>query len=164
MRIIGCDLHARQQTLSMVDTETGEITEKTLWHEGEAVREYYAALPGPVLVGLEATGSMFWFLQLLEELRIDHRVGHPAAIRKAETRKQKHDRRDAALLRRLLEEKRFPEIWLPTAEQRDLRTLLVHRQQLVRMRVMTQNGLQGLALGQGLRRGLRLWSEAGQQA
>ena len=107
---------------------------------------------------------MFWFLQLLEELRIDHRVGHPAAIRKAETRKQKHDRRDAALLRRLLEEKRFPEIWLPTAEQRDLRTLLVHRQQLVRMRVMTQNGLHGLALGQGLRRGSRLWSEAGQQA
>jgi transposase len=147
----------------MVDVETGEVTEKTLAHEGEAVREFYAALPKPVLVGLEATGSMFWFLRLLEELGIEYRVGHPAAIRKAETRKQKHDRRDAELIRRLLEEKRFPRIWLPTAEQRDLRTLLLHRHQLVRMRVMTQNGLQAVALSHGLRRGASLWSQAGQQ-
>jgi transposase len=164
MRIIGVDLHARQQSISMVDTETGEVIEKTLQHEGEQVREFYAALPRPVLVGLEATGSMFWFLQLLEELGIEYRVGHPAEIRKAETRKQKHDRRDAALIRRLLAEKRFPSIWLPTAEQRDLRTLLLHRHQLVRLRVMTQNGLQAVALSQGLRRGASLWSQAGQQA
>jgi transposase len=163
MRIIGCDLHARQQTLSMVDVETGEVTAKVLPHEGDTVREFYAALPKPVLVGLEATGSMYWFLRLLEELGIAYQVGHPAAIRKAETRKQKHDRRDAELIRRLLEEKRFPRIWLPTAEQRDLRTLLRHRHQLVRMRVMTQNGLQGLALSQGLRRGAKLWSREGQQ-
>jgi hypothetical protein len=30
MKIVGCDLHARQQTIAMVDTETGEFTEKTL--------------------------------------------------------------------------------------------------------------------------------------
>jgi transposase len=148
----------------MLDTESGEVIEKTLQHEGEEVREFYAALSKPVLVGLEATGSMFWFLRLLEELGIEYRVGHPAAIRKAETRKQKHDRRDAELIRRLLVENRFPQIWLPTAEQRDLRTLLQHRHQLVRMRVMTQNGLQGLALSQGLRRGAKLWSQAGQRA
>lgn len=42
MKIVGCDLHARQQTLAMMDTETGEYTEKTLVHEGDAVREFYA--------------------------------------------------------------------------------------------------------------------------
>ena len=30
MKIVGCDLHARQQTVAMVDTETGEFVEKTL--------------------------------------------------------------------------------------------------------------------------------------
>ena len=30
MKIVGCDLHAKQQTIAMVDTETGEFTEKTL--------------------------------------------------------------------------------------------------------------------------------------
>jgi hypothetical protein len=51
VRIIGCDLHARQQTIAMLDTDTGEMVEKTLEHESEKVREFYAALPGPVLWG-----------------------------------------------------------------------------------------------------------------
>jgi len=33
MKIVGCDPHARQQTIVMVDTETGEFTEKTISHE-----------------------------------------------------------------------------------------------------------------------------------
>jgi hypothetical protein len=37
MKIVGCDLHARQQSIAMVDTEIGEFTEKTLSHEGNAV-------------------------------------------------------------------------------------------------------------------------------
>ena len=46
MRIIGVDLHTRQQTIAMFDTETGELVEKTLEHEGEEVREFYSALTG----------------------------------------------------------------------------------------------------------------------
>jgi hypothetical protein len=51
MRIIGCDLHARQQTLAMLETTTGEVVNLTLIHEGNEVREFYAQLPRPVLVG-----------------------------------------------------------------------------------------------------------------
>ncbi len=163
MRIIGCDLHTRQQTMAMFDTETKEVIETTLTHEGDTVREFYSALPRPALVGIEATGAMFWFLQLLKELSIPCLVGHPAAIRKAETRKQKHDRRAAALLLRLLLENRFPAIWMPSAEQRDLRHLLLHRHQLVSMRSRVQHALQSLALSHGLRRGARLWSRSGEQ-
>ena len=50
MRIIGCDLHARQQTLAMLDTTTGEVVEVILKHEGDNVREFYSALPRPVCV------------------------------------------------------------------------------------------------------------------
>jgi transposase len=164
MRIIGCDLHTRQQTIAMFDTETKEVTEITLNHQGDAVRQFYGALPRPVQVGIEATGAMFWFLQLLQELDIPCLVGHPAAIRKAETRKQKHDRRDAALLLRLQVEKRFPTIWMPSAEQRDLRHLLLHRHQLVSMRSRVQHALQSLALSHGLRLGPRLWNRSGVQA
>jgi hypothetical protein len=34
---------------------------------------------------------------LMEELAIECRVGHPVAIRKAESRRQKHDHHDAAV-------------------------------------------------------------------
>jgi hypothetical protein len=36
-KIQGCYLHAKQQTIAMVDTETGDFTEKTLSHEGNEV-------------------------------------------------------------------------------------------------------------------------------
>ena len=162
MRIIGCDLHAAQQTIAMLDADTGEVVERTLTHAGDTVREFYASLPGPAVVGIEATGSMGWFLRLLEELAIPCRVGHPAAVRKAETRRQKHDRRDADLLLKLLVEDRFPAIWMPSTEQRDLRALLLHRHQWVRMRTRVQQALQAMAMSQGLRRGATLWSRDGQ--
>lgn len=149
MRIIGCDLHARQQTLAMLESTTGEIVNLTLTHEGDKVREFYSNLPRPVRVGIEATGSMQWFLNLMEELGIECQVGHPANIRAAEPRKQKHDRRDADLILKLLVENRFPSIWLPSKELLDLRGLLLHRHQWVRMRTRVQNALQAIALANG---------------
>jgi transposase len=114
---------------------------------------------------IEATGAMQWFLELLEELGIQCRVGHPAKIRAAETRKQKHDRRDARLVLDLLVMKdRFPEIWMPSTEQRDLRTLLRDRDQWVKMRARLQHTLQAIALNHALRHGHALWSATGQSA
>jgi len=165
MKIVGCDLHAKQQTIAMVDTDTGELIERTLSHEGNAVREFYAALEGAVVVGIEATRSMQWFLELLDEMGIECRVGHPAKIRAAETRKQKHDRRDARLILDLLTmEDRFPAIWMPSTEQRDLRTLLRDRHQWVKIRSRLQHTLQAIALNHALRQGHGLWSAAGQSA
>jgi transposase len=146
----------------MLETTTGEIVNLVLKHEGNEVREFYSQLPRPVLVGIEATGSMHWFLNLMEQLGIECRVGHPATIRAAEPRKQKHDRRDAELILKLLAENRFPAIWLPTKELLDLRALLLHRHQWVRIRTRIQNALQAMALANGLRRGPSLWSYDGQ--
>src|SRR3974377_2354511 len=107
MRIIGCDLHARQQTLAMFDTVTGEVVNRTPMHEGKEVREFYSELPRPVLVGIEAIGPMQWFLDLLQELQIECQVGDAAKIRAAEPRKQKKDRRAAEVILKLLGEKPF---------------------------------------------------------
>jgi len=162
MKIIGCDLHAAQQALAILDCDTGEVVEHTLRHEGTSVRDFYASLGTPATVALEATGTTTWFLTLLEELGIRYVVGHPAAVRKAETRHQKHDRRDAALLMRLTAEGRFPAIWLPGNELRDMRALLLHRHQWVRMRTRVRNGLKTIARDAGGRQQSG-WSAAGQR-
>jgi transposase len=137
----------------MLDTTTGEVVSMTLKHEGNNVREFYSELPRPVRVEIEATGSMQWFVNLMEELGIECLVGHPAQIRTAEPRKQKNDRRDADLILKLLLENRFPAIWRPSKERQDLRALVRHRHQWVRMRTRIQNALQSIALANGLRRG-----------
>ena len=67
MKIVGCDLHAQQQSIAMVDSEAGELTEKRLLHEGNAVQDFYTSLEDPVVAGIEATGAMQWLLELLEE-------------------------------------------------------------------------------------------------
>ena len=51
MQIIGCDLHARQQTIAMLDTDTGEFVEKTLEHDGEELRKFYSATHSPCFGG-----------------------------------------------------------------------------------------------------------------
>src|SRR5262245_34854613 len=56
---------------------------------------------------------------------------------------------------------RVPSIWTPCAELRDLRALLRHRHQWVRLRTCVMNALQGLALAHGIRRRAGLWSDAG---
>jgi transposase len=147
----------------MLDPATGEIAKATVRHEGNAVREFYGRLSRPVRVGIEATGSMQWFVNLMEELGIECLVGHPATIRAAEPRKQKHHRRDADLILTLLAENRFPAIWLPTKELLDLRALLRHRHQWVCLRVKIQNALQAIALANGLQRGSWLWTQAAHQ-
>ena len=161
--IIGCDFHPSYQQIAMLDTATGEMSEKTLRHEGEEVRAFYAALAGPVRVGIETSGQSQWFERLLAELGHEVWIGDAAKIRTCADRKQKTDRRDAALLLQLLMEERFPRIWVPTPGQRDTRQLLLHRYKLVRLRVQVKNQLQALALNQGVRRGRKLWSEAGRK-
>ena len=68
------------------------------------------------------------------------------------------------MLLTLLAENRFPTIWMPSSEQRDLRTLLRHRHQWVRLRSRVQHTLQSMGLNHGLRRGHALWNQAGQHA
>lgn len=78
-------------------------------------------------------------------------------------RQQKHDRRDAALILKLLVEGRFPRIWTPSSAEKDLRQLLMHRYKLVRIRVQVKNELQHLAMNQGVTRKGKLWSKAGEK-
>jgi len=67
----------------------GVIVERTLKHEGEAVRAFYGSIPPPVVVGIEATGSMGWFLRSMQELAVECR-GASRSDSKTEARRQKH--------------------------------------------------------------------------
>jgi transposase len=76
-------------------------------------------------------------------------------------RKQKTDRQGAQLLLQLLMENRFPRIWVPDAENRDLRQLLWHRHRLVQMRMRIMNQLHVVALNEGVRGKKALWRPTG---
>jgi hypothetical protein len=56
LKIVGCDLHTRYQQIAMLDTETGELTERRLEHESGQARAFYAGLEGAVRVKANAAG------------------------------------------------------------------------------------------------------------
>ena len=163
MIIIGVDFHPEFQQIASVDTETGEFQERRLGHREEA-ETFYRALAGQkVRVGMEASGHARWFERLVAELQFELWIGDAAEIRTKRVRKQKTDRKDAQLILRLLLEDRFPQIWVPSWENRDLRQLLWHRHRKVQARTRIMNQLQAVALNEGLRCKKRLWREHGRQ-
>ncbi len=164
MFLIGSDFHPSWQQVSWLDRETGETGDQKLAHEADAAEKFYKQFPAGSRIGMEATGNCQWFLELMAKLGHKVLVGDAAKIRASDSRQQKHDKRDARLLVQLLAEDRFPQIWVPSREEKDQRQLLIHRYKLVRIRAQVKNALQHLALNQGLQRKKRLWSEAGQKA
>src|SRR5450755_5030065 len=164
MLIIGCDYHPSVQQIAFVDLETGETGERQLLHKDGEAERFYRDLKlrgGSVRVGIEATGHARWFERLLAELGFELWIGNPSEIKAARVRKQKNDRLDAQLLLKLLVEDRFPRIWVPSPENRDLRQLLWHRHRLVQIRTRIMNQLQALAMNEGQRWKHRLWSVEG---
>lgn len=161
--IIGCDFHPSWQQVSWLDTETGETGEQKLVHARGDAQQFYRQLGAPVLIGMEATGNSQWFVELVQELRHEIWIGDAAQIRASYVRKQKTDKRDAAHILRLVVEGRFPRLWTPDGEQRDLRQLVLHRHKLVEIRSRVKNELQHLSLNKGMQRKAKLWSQAGQK-
>ena len=163
MRIIGCDYHPSWQQICWVDTETGEAEERKLEHASGEAEKFYRQLGEPALIGMESTGNCQWFVEMATAAGHEVWIGDAARIRASEVRHQKNDRRDAALILKLLLEKRFPRIWTPSGEEKDLRQLLIHRYKLVRIRAQVKNELQHLAMNRGITRSRKLWSKAGEQ-
>jgi transposase len=164
MLIIGVDYHPSFQQIAFCNPETGECGEQRLDHSGGEAERFYRNLQQQglcVRVGMEATGYSRWFERLLAELGFELWIGNAAEIKTQRVRKQKTDRNDAQLLLKLLREDRFPQIWVPSPENRDLRQLLWHRHRLVQMRTRIMNQLQALAMNEGRRWKTKLWSEQG---
>ena len=162
--IIGCDFHPSWQQVSWVDTETGETGEAKLVHATGEAERFYRGMPVPSSIGMEATGNSQWFVELVEDLGHALWIGDAAQIRASYVRRQKTDKRDAGHIRKLVEEGRFPKLWMPEREQRDQRQLVIHRHKLVQIRSRVKNELQHLALNKGMQKQNKLWSVAGQKA
>lgn len=163
MMIIGCDFHPSWQQIAFVDTETGESGERKLMHANGEAERFYRGLSGKVCVGLESCGNSHWFVDMVSDLGHEIWVGDAARIRAREVRKQKTDRRDAALILDLLMKSDFPRIWTPSKQERDQRQLLIHRYKLVMLRARVKNELQHLAMNKGIQKGRSLWSKEGQK-
>src|SRR2546427_10205099 len=162
--MIGVDYHPSFQQIAFLMEETGEYSERRLNHSDGEAEKFYRDLKLRgihVRAGMEATGYSRCFERLLAELGFEVWIGDPAEIKAKRVKKQKTDRKDAQLLLKLLVEDRFPRVWVPSPENRDVRQLLWHRHRLVQMRTRIMNQLQAVAMNEGVRRKKGLWGKQG---
>src|SRR2546426_6341440 len=162
---IGVDFHARQQTISYLTTEDGEIQRRQLDHgQPDEVRQFYGQFAGQrVVVAFESSGRGAWFEELLEELGYEIWIGHATAIRLFARRRQKNDRRDADLILDLLWRGDFPRIHRYSPQSRAVLQQLRYRQRLVKMRTMVVNSLLFMASSRGVTLRRQLQSQRGQE-
>lgn len=152
---IGVDFHARQQTISYLTTEDGEIQRTKLEHTADDighqnVQRFYSQFSGNVIVGFEAGGYSQWFESVLEQMGHEIWVGDAAEIRRLARRKQKNDKRDANLILELMVTGRFPRLHRRSARSREILRQIGYRHKMVKMRTMAKNSLKAIALGAGL--------------
>jgi transposase len=160
---IGVDIHARQQTLSYLDTAAGTAGQVELSHEHDDIKGFYSRFEGEVIIGIEACGYTNWFEELMEQLGHQLLVGDAAEIRRLARRRQKNDRRDADLLLELLVHHEFPALFRYSRGSREVLRQLRYRHKLVKLRTMVVNTLHALAINAGLSLRAKLLTKGGRR-
>lgn len=140
----GIDLHKRTIVLSTVTADGQPVRDAKLPTTRDAVRAYFATMPGPHHAVVESTSTWYWLRDVLASEGIDLRLGHSKYIKAISDAKVKTDAVDAATLAQLLRSELIPEAHVVSAEWREARDLLRARLQLVVQQVRCKNTLEGL--------------------
>lgn len=140
---VGVDLHKRLSQIAVL-TEDGELTQHRLENEGSRIEQFFAQLPAPAPVAIEASGTWWWLVDLLEGLGHQPVLSHPKQTKAIAAARLKNDRVDAERLVLLLRGDLLPKVWIPPRELREARELLRHRVSLVWLRTEIKNRLLAL--------------------
>lgn len=100
--------------------------------------------PAATPVAIEASGTWWWLVDLLEGLGHQPVLSHPKQTKAIAAARLKNDRVDAERLVLLLRGDLLPTVWIPPAELREARELLRHRVSLVWVRTGIKNRLLAL--------------------
>lgn len=140
---VGVDLHKRMSQIAVLRAN-GELTQHRLENDRALVQRFFEEVPAPARVAIEASGTWWWLVDLLEQLGHEPVLSHPKQIRAIAAARLKNDRVDAERLVQLLRGDLLPTVWIPPTAVREARELIRHRVSLVRERTGVTNRLLAL--------------------
>jgi len=148
---IGVDFHPYEQSLAYCDDKDGEIGYRRFLHsDKQSIKAFYGKFGKEAVIGVEATGCLWWFEKMLTDSGQKLLIGDPRMIRRAALSRHKNDFRDAETILDLLMRGDFPAIVPRPEESREVLDLLHYRQTLVQKRTSIANQLQAFARQKGL--------------
>src|SRR5215203_1088073 len=156
---VGMDVHRKRSQVAIVDAAGVQQRNRNLANDPVKLVPVLGALPPGTPVAFEAAYGWGWLVDLFEERELQPHLVHPSRCKAIASARLKNDKVDAAILAQLLRADLLPEAWIAPPAVRQLRALLRHRIQLVRLR----NRIHAVLADHGQDRPAGCWSGPGRQ-
>lgn len=143
----GIDFHKHTSTICVL-TKDGEQVEMTTVRTANLVK--YLSNRRDYLVGIEASGGTNAIVQKLKDSGHQVKIINPNAFKAIGLGGKKTDKRDAKALAEALRLNYIPEVYHKGQYAREIKSLLVSREQIVRTRVNLVNHVRGILREYGI--------------
>jgi transposase len=160
---VGIDVHRKRSQVAVIDQEGQVLANRNVTNGVETVLGVIGGLPPGTPAAFEAAFGWGWLVELLEDYGFAPRLVHPLQCKAIASARLKNDKVDAAILAQLLRADLLPEAWIAPPPVRQLRALLRHRAQLVRLRTLLRNRIHAVLADHGQDRLEGCWSGPGRE-
>src|SRR5213595_1551762 len=158
---VGIDVHRKRSQVAVIDQDGQVLANRNVPSGAEPILKVIGGLPPGTPAAFEAAYGTSWLVELLEDYGFDPHLVHPSRCKAIASARLKNDKVDAAILAQLLRADLLPEAWIAPPAIRQLRALLRHRAQLVRLRTLLQNRIHAVLADHGHGRPAGCWSGPG---
>ena len=134
MYYVGADLHKEQTWFYVMDHNGTKIDSKSIANSLDSLKTYFAAIPAPFTLAVEATYNWYFFIDLAEQFAEKVFLANSYELKAFAKRHKKTDKIDARLIADILRKGFLPTVFIPDPSIRSLRELLRYRINLVRDR------------------------------
>jgi len=160
---VGIDVHRKQSQVAVIDQDGEVLANRNVPNGVESIPGVIGGLASGTPAAFEAAFGWGWLVELLEDYGFKPHLVHPLQCKAIASARLKNDKVDAAILAQLLRADLLPEAWIAPPAVRQLRALLRHRVQLVRLRTLLRNRIHAVLADHGHDRPGGCWTGPGRQ-
>jgi transposase len=160
---VGIDVHRKRSQVAVIDQDGEVLANRNVPNGVTPILSVIGGLPSGTPAAFEAAFGGGWLVELLEDYGFEPHLVHPLQCKAIASARLKNDKVDAAILAQLLRADLLPEAWIAPPEVRQLRALLRHRVQLVRLRTLLRNRIHAVLADHGHGRPEGCWTGPGRE-
>jgi transposase len=151
-QFVGVDLHLHRSVIGRIDEHGAQLGWERIDNDPKALVAKCGKAGRGAAVAIEATYGWYWAVDALLAAKFDVHLAHPYGMKAMRNRKRvKTDWRDAYELANLLRLGSLPEAYISPPDLRELRELVRHRQQLVKLSTALKAGVRALLAKHNIR-------------